>query len=201
MQNIQNKKENAFKNINLNWIKVITGPMFCGKTTELLKSIKRYKYAGINSICFISSLDTRNINTLKSRDGYEFDAIKISSSKDILTYLENNKDIHYDIIAIDEIQFCDSNIVSVVKTLAKMNHIVICSGLDLDYNANPFGSMPELLSIADEVIKLKAICMVCGGPATKTYLKNNKYRNSNNNILIGDINEYEARCNIHFNYK
>ncbi|MBQ5543378.1 MAG: thymidine kinase [Mycoplasmataceae bacterium] len=199
------KKSNVFKSMNENWIQVITGPMFSGKTTELLSFIERYSYAGINALGVMNEIDTRsNDDFIHSRNGHKLKAIKVKKSIDILDYvIKNELKNKIQIIAIDEVQFFDSEIVDVIKKLAKMKFIVICSGLDLDYNGNTFGQMPKLLAIADNVIKLTAICSVCGGAATKTYLKNHKKtKNTNTNpIVIADANMFEARCNKHFVYK
>ena len=199
------KKSNVFKSINENWIQVITGPMFSGKTTELLSFIERYSYAGINALGVMNEIDTRsNDDFIHSRNGHKLKAIKVKKSVDILEYvIKNELKNKIQIIAIDEVQFFDSEIVDVIKKLAKMKFIVICSGLDLDYNGNTFGQMPQLLAVADNVIKLTAICSVCGGAATKTYLTNHKKtKNTNDNpIVMGDINMFEARCNKHFVYK
>ena len=199
------KKNNVFKSINENWIQIITGPMFSGKTTEMISFIERYTYAGVKAIGFMHQLDTRsNDEFIHSRNGYKLKAIRVNNSLEILdSIIKNDLKNKVQIIAIDEVQFFDKEIVKVIKKLAKMKFIIICSGLDLDYNGNPFGSMPELLAIADSVLKLSAICSVCGGPATKTYLVNNKKNKNNkeNPILIGDTNMFEARCNKHFVYK
>ncbi len=197
------KKINAFKSINENWIQIITGPMFSGKTTEMLQTIKRYSYAGVKAVGFRNSVDTRNIEEfIESRNGYKLKAIKVKNASEILDYVIKHhlKDDTY-IVAIDEVQFYDFSIVDVIKQLAKMKFIVICTGLDLDYNGNPFGPMPQLLAIADDVLKLTAVCTVCGGPATKTFFLDNKDTKVNNPIIIGDLNEFEARCNKHFVYK
>lgn len=197
---------NIFKSINESWIVVITGPMFCGKTTEMLRIINRYSYAGIKTIAFSSILDTRsNSDFIISRDGYKIKAIKVNHSNEIIDCILKNKiDESFKIIAIDEVQFFDEEIVNVVRKLAKLKFIVICCGLDLDYKGNPFGPMPNLLAVADDVIKLNAICMVCGAPASKTFLLNSKnikgIKSETNEIIIGDSEKYEARCNKHFNY-
>ena len=199
------KKSNVFKSINENWIQVITGPMFSGKTTELLSFIERYSYAGIKTLGIMNELDTRsNDDFIHSRNGHKLQAIKVKKAEDILDYvIKNELKNKIQIIAIDEVQFFDNEIIKVVKKLAKMKFIVICSGLDSDYNGNAFGPMPELLAIADNVIKLTAICSVCGGAATKTYLTNHKKTKGvkTNPIIIGDTNMFEARCNKHFVYK
>lgn len=198
---------NIFTSINESWVIVITGPMFCGKTTEMLRIINRYSYAGVKAKIFNNKADTRNHdNYIQSRDGYKSSAIKVNDANEILKYVdEYDLQKEYKIIAIDETQFFDKNIVEVVKKLRDKKFIILCCGLDLDYKGNPFGSMPELLAIADDVIKLSAICTICGAPATKTFLINTNISpgisSKINEIIIGDAEKYEARCNKHFKYK
>ena len=114
--------------MNENWIQVITGPMFSGKTTELLSFIERYSYAGINALGIMNELDTRsNDDFIHSRNGHKLKAIKVKKSIDILDYIiKNELKNKIQIIAIDEVQFFDCEIVDVIKKLAKMKFIVIC---------------------------------------------------------------------------
>ena len=100
------------------------------------------------------------------------------------------------IVAIDEVQFFDENIILVVKKLSRRGIRVICAGLDLDYKSIPFGQIPYLLAIADEVVKVHAICTVCGAPAGKTFRK----EDTGPKILVGETDLYEARCSTHYDY-
>lgn len=185
-------KKNSLKHLDLNWIKVITGPMFSSKTTELLKTLNKYSYADLKSVVFLPNFDTRDKEKLLSRDGYVSDVIRINKSTEILDYLKEHKDVL--IIAIDELQFLEEDAYRTFIEIAKQNKIVICAGLDTNWKKEPFNTTKNVLAIADEVIKLCAVCKVCGAKATKTYKKV-----PNDNILsIGDANEYEARCNTCF---
>jgi thymidine kinase len=116
----------------------------------------------------------------------------VESAVDILLRLKDSTRV----VAVDEVQFFDEAIITVVIKLAARGYRVICAGLDLDYRAMPFGPIPGLLAVADEVMKIHAICTVCGAPATRTQrLSKSKAR-----ILLGETDEYEARCRGHYQY-
>ncbi|MBQ9688761.1 thymidine kinase [bacterium] len=173
---------------------LIAGPMSCGKTEELLRRIRRAKIARKQVKVISPTIDTReNGDYIKSRNGLFLDAIKVSCSMDILSVVEEDDRI----IAIDELQFFDEDIVEVVKTLMNMGKKVIGSGLDLDFKSQPFGQMPNLLAIATRVDKLTAVCMKCGCDfATRTQrLIDGKPADKNSpTIMIGGDETYEARC-------
>ncbi|MDD3150233.1 MAG: thymidine kinase [Candidatus Gastranaerophilales bacterium] len=173
---------------------MITGPMSCGKTEELLRRLKRAAIAGKKIKVFSPSLDTRILgNVIKSRNGTCQDAIKVNNSYEILSHIKDTDQI----IAIDELQFFDKNIVLVIKKLIKNNKKVIGTGLDLDFKEEPFGSMPELLVYADKVDKLTAICMKCGseyGVRTQRLIDGEPADKSSPLIMIGGDETYEARC-------
>lgn len=188
-------KKNAFKHLDLNWIKLITGPMFSGKTTELLKSLQRYSFADINSVLFSPQIDTRNQNYVSSRDGYKSNTLKIKDSKEILAYIHEHPNI--DIIGIDEVQFLEADCYKTLQEIAQLQKIVICCGLDTNWQQEAFPTTKNIMAIADDVVKLSAICKKCGGPATKTFKKSK----SKNIVSIGDVDEYEARCNNCMNEK
>ncbi|WP_284347650.1 thymidine kinase [Mycoplasmoides pneumoniae] len=173
------------------WIEVICGPMFSGKTEELLRKIKRWKLAKIPVIIFKPKIDTRQQHLVKSRNGHSDEAIEINSPLEIYDYLTKNR---FDVVAIDEAQFFSSEIVEVVKSLNDLGINVIVSGLDTDFRAEPFGSIPQLLAIADKICKLDAVCNVCGQLAQRTQRIVSK---SNETVLIGDIEAYEPRCKLH----
>lgn len=179
------------------WIEVICGPMFSGKTEELIKRLDKIKYAKKSFIVFKPVIDTRSKEQIVSRHNKAIPAIEISNADEILEYLANT-DKNYKVIAIDEVQFMDKDIVKVVKALAKQGHHVILAGLDKNFKAEPFGSMPELLAIADNVQKLIALCNVCGAPATFTYRIS---KNNDSEVLVGDSDTYEARCYEHYDYE
>lgn len=173
---------------------LVVGPMSCGKTEELLRRIKRAIIARKQVKIFSPVLDTRvGGDYIESRNGMVQDAIKVGTSKDIYRYIKAEDQI----IAIDEIQFFDKDIVEVVQKLMADGKKVIASGLDLDFKAQPFGSMPTLLCIADRVDKLSAICMKCGSEyANRTQrLVNGEPADINSPlIMIGGDENYEARC-------
>lgn len=173
---------------------LITGPMSCGKTEELLRRIKRCIIAQKKVKVISPSIDTRaKGDYIESRNGLWLDAITVKSAKDIMSNIEKDDEV----IAIDEIQFFDKDIVDVVRKLAEQGKRVIASGLDLDFKGEPFGSMPELLCIADKVDKLTAVCMKCGSDrATRTQRLINGFPADKSSplIMIGGDETYEARC-------
>lgn len=176
------------------WIEIICGPMFSGKTEELLKRLDKVKYSKHKYIVFKPSLDTRSNTKIISRWNNSHDAIEIQKSNDILDHLKSIKE-SYSVIAIDEVQFLDKDIVNVCQQLTKEGYHLIIAGLDKNFKAEPFGCMPEILAIADEVTKLCASCTQCGARATfSKRIENNSF----SEVLIGDKEIYEARCYKHY---
>lgn len=173
---------------------IITGPMSCGKTEELLRRVKRCIIAQKKVKVVSPQIDTRSKGDyIESRNGLWLDAITVKDANDILHRIYDSDEI----VAIDEIQFFDENIVNVVKTLINRGVRVIASGLDLDFKGEPFGYMPELLCLADKVDKLSAVCMKCGADnATRTQRLVNGIPVDKNSplIMIGGDETYEARC-------
>ena len=173
---------------------IITGPMSCGKTEELLRRIRRCKIAKKNIKIFSPAVDTREDGAfIKSRNGLTTEAIKIEHSVQILHHVKPEDEV----IAIDELQFFDDKIAKVITVLMNEGKAVIGTGLELDFKAEPFGSMPELMCLATRVDKLHAICMKCGCEhATRTQrLINGKPADKNSPlIMIGGDEAYEARC-------
>ena len=173
---------------------LITGPMSCGKTEELLRRIKRCIIAQKKVKVISPAVDTRaKGDYIESRNGLWLDAITVKSSRDILNHISPKDEV----IAIDEIQFFDEEIVSVVRKLAEQGKRVIASGWDLDFKGEPFGPMPQLLCIADKVDKLTAVCMKCGSDrATRTQRLVNGFPADKSSplIMIGGDETYEARC-------
>lgn len=176
------------------WFEMISGPMSCGKTEELLRRIKRAIIAKRHVKIFSPIVDTRvKGDYIESRNGLAQDAIKVALSTDILRYVEKDDDI----VAIDEIQFFDKDIVEVVRKLVSQGKKVIAAGLDMDFKAQPFGCMPELLCIADKVDKLSAICMKCGSEyanRTQRLVGGEPADKNSPLIMIGGDETYEARC-------
>jgi len=177
-------------------LEVITGCMFSGKSEELIRRVKRAMIAKMKVIIFKPVIDTRySVVEVVSHSGMRIKARPIVSSQDILNYVHKNTQV----VALDESQFFDMGIIEIVKFLVKNGKRVIIAGLDTDFRGEPFGPMPYLMALADEVIKLHAICNVCGGEATMTQrLINGKPANYNDPvILVGGFEKYEARCKKH----
>ena len=173
---------------------LITGPMSCGKTEELLRRIRRCEIAKKNLKVFSPSIDTREHGDyIKSRNGLTANAIKIEHSIDILKHVKP----YDEVIAIDELQFFDKDITNVITILMNEGKAVIGSGLELDFKSEPFGQMPELMCIATKVDKLHAICMKCRceeATRTQRLINGEPADKSSPLIMIGGDEAYEARC-------
>lgn len=173
---------------------LITGPMSCGKTEELLRRIRRCIIAKKKVKVISPDIDTRaKGDYIESRNGLWLDAIKVKHSIQIMSVVKPEDEV----VAIDELQFFDSNIVKVISKLMEEGKRVIGTGLELDFKCEPFGSMPELMCIATKVDKLHAVCMKCGcDHATRTQrLIDGKPADKNSPlIMIGGDETYEARC-------
>lgn len=173
---------------------LITGPMSCGKTEELLRRIRRLIIAQKNVKVISAEIDTRTKGDyIESRNGLWLDSYKVKVSNEILKIV-NEED---DVIAIDELQFFDENIISVINKLIESGKKIIGTGLDLDFKGEPFGYMPELMCYADKIDKLTAICMKCGSNyATRTQRLIGGIPADKNSplIMIGKDETYEARC-------
>ena len=177
-------------------LEVITGSMFCGKTDELIRRLRRATIARQKVQVFKPSIDNRySVEKVKSHAGGEFDALPIKYASEIAELLQPFTTV----VAIDEAQFFDQQIVSIVQNLADQGMRVIVAGLDTDFRGEPFGPMPELMAKAEVVDKLHAICMVCGEPASRTQrLVNNQPANYDDPVVIVGASEmYEARCRQH----
>jgi thymidine kinase len=175
------------------WIEVVLGPMYSGKSEELIRRVRRAKIAKQKVQVFKPVIDNRySKQDVVSHCGEKEEGVAVSDSSDILRLLEEDTAV----VAIDEAQFFDEGIIDVVTYIADRNKRVICAGLDMDFRGEPFGPMPALASIAEFVDKIQAICMVCGNPATRTQrLINGKPANfSDPIVLVGATESYEARC-------
>lgn len=182
-------------NGKLGRIEIITGCMFSGKTEELIRRTRRALLAGLNAQVFKPVVDTRHQTpTITSHDGSNYQAQVVNNASDILFEVYNETTV----IAVDEIQFFDHDIVVVCETLADNGKRVICAGLDMDFRGQPFGSVPDLMAIAEQIDKLQAICVVCGEGASRTQrLVVGKSVNEDEPIvLIGSFETYEARCRL-----
>jgi len=173
------------------WIEVVCGPMFSGKTEELIRRLRLAQIAKQRVQIFKPALDNRySEEHIASHNDQRFMCTPVPEAGKILELVGD----HTRIIGIDEAQFFDKSIINVCQKLANRGLRVIVAGLDQDYLARPFGPMPELLCIAESVLKLKAVCMVCGGLATKSQ----RITNETTQVVVGAINHYEARCRACF---
>ena len=179
------------------WVHVICGCMFCGKTDEMLRLLRRFSIAGRRVLLVKPSLDTRTDQvTVVSRSGAQHHAVAVESSADIVALVGDA-----DIVAVEEGQFFDERLPQVVEQLADAGKQVLVTGLDRDFRGIPFGPMPRLMALADQVTKLTAICMVCGEPATRTQrlIDGRPATADSPLIVIGGLGDetYEARCRQH----
>lgn len=165
---------------------MICGSMFSGKTEELIRRLKRAKIANLKVEIFKPAIDVRYDETnVVSHDANAIQSTPIDNSQTILLLSEG-----VDVVGIDEAQFFDDEICNVCETLALRGVRVIVAGLDMDYLGKPFGQMPYLLSIADYITKLHAICMQCGNIANVSYRKTAQ----EGQVLLGEKETYEPRC-------
>ncbi len=177
-------------------LEVVTGSMFSGKTDELIRRLRRATIARQKVQVFKPAIDNRYaVEKVRSHAGNDFDAIPIQCSGDILKLLEKDTTV----VAIDEAQFFDEELVGIVQSLANRGLRVIVAGLDTDFRGEPFGPMPVLMAQAEKVDKLQAICMVCGEAASRTQrLVNGKPAHYHDPVVIVGASElYEARCRKH----
>ena len=180
------------------WIEVIAGVMFSGKSEELLRRVRRAIIARKRVQVFKSRLDERysGIYTVSSHDGRTFEAIPADSS----TQISQQVDPMANVIAIDEAQFLDVGIIPLVTSLAGRGRRVIVAGTDTDFRGEPFGSMPQLMAVAEVVDKLHAICVLCGGPASRNQrlIAGKPAPYDSPTIMVGSTDSYEARCRMCF---
>ena len=173
-------------------VEVICGSMFSGKSEELLRRLKRARIAKKKYQLFKPAIDDRYSTTeVVSHSGDRLDCQVLKNSYQIIDSLENNTEI----VAFDEAQFFDSMLLETVTSLANMGKRVIIAGLDMDSSGKPFGPMPLLLAVAEEVLKLTAVCEECGEPATHTYRKTNEEKSQ---VFVGADDHYQARCRDHW---
>lgn len=178
--------EPHFKGQRSGWIEVICGSMFSGKTEELIRRLRRAKIANQNVEIFKPTIDTRYDETkVVSHDANFILSTPVKNSKNILDLVSN-----VNVVGVDEAQFFDADLPEVCQALALKGIRVIISGLDMDYKGKPFGPMPTLLSVAEYITKLHAICSHCGNLATHSYrLSADEAR-----VTLGEKDKYEARC-------
>ena len=176
------------------WIEVITGVMFSGKSEELIRRVRRAIIAKKKVQVFKSHLDDRynGVFSIASHDGRSVDAAPVDSAAQIAQQVSPLADV----IAIDEAQFLDAGIVDLATSLAAHGVRVIIAGTDTDFRGEPFGAMPQLMAVAEVVDKLHAICVICGGPASRNQrlLGGKPARYDSPTIMVGGHESYEARC-------
>ena len=168
------------------WIEVICGSMFSGKTEELIRRVRRAQIARQRVELFKPAIDTRySQDEIVSHDAQKLPSRVIKDANQIIPL-----SLEAQVVAIDEAQFYEPNLVDICSTLANMGKRVIVAGLDTDYRGEPFEPIPHLLAVAEYITKTHAICVICGNPANFTYRKTE----SNDQVLIGTSDIYEARC-------
>lgn len=178
------------------WIELICGSMFSGKSEELIRRVRRTQFAKQKIAVFKPLIDNRySEEAVVSHNGTSVIAIPVAQSTDIFQHI--NPEI--DVIAIDEAQFFDDEIVQVAQHLANSGHRVILAGLDQDFRGEPFGQMPAMMAIAEQVTKLQAVCAVCGSPASRTQrlIDGRPASYDDPVILVGASESYEPRCRHH----
>ncbi|PIR16955.1 MAG: thymidine kinase [Deltaproteobacteria bacterium CG11_big_fil_rev_8_21_14_0_20_49_13] len=169
------------------WIEVVCGPMFSGKTEELVRRVKLALIAKQRVQVFKPQIDDRYASEyIVSHSEQKVACTPVKNSRDILDLVKDNTRI----VGIDEAQFFDEGVTGVCEKLANRGIRVIVAGLDQDFTGRPFGHMPELLAIAESALKLKAVCMSCGGEACKTQ----RLIRASEQVMVGSGEAYEARC-------
>jgi thymidine kinase len=175
-------------------IEVITGPMFSGKSEELIRRLKRARIARQRVACYKPDIDLRYHRTsIASHSSQTHDATTVATVEDLKAALFPQL-AEIDVIGIDEAQFFDTRLIPLSVELVHLGKRVVMAGLDTTFNAEPFGPIPALMAIADEVTKLSAVCMVCGQPAIHTQ----RLGQSQELVVVGAAGVYEARCRAHF---
>ena len=172
-------------------IEVVCGSMFSGKTEELIRRVNRARIAKVNVEIFSPVADTRyDKSALVSHNLNSIPSKAVSKAAEILPLAS-----HIQVVGIDEAQFFDDELPNVCQTLADAGVRVIVAGLDMDFKGRPFGTMPQIMAIADSVTKLHAVCVKCGQQAMYSY----RLVPDDSKILLGEKESYEARCRNCFN--
>lgn len=183
------------RQLNIATIEVICGPMFSGKTEELIKRINYIKNMGKNIAVFKPNIDTRYEKSyVTSHNNICIEAISVKNSSEICNFLKLSK-MKISAIGIDEAQFFKKSLIKCISKIANSGIKVILSGLDEDFKGQPFGIMPEIMAIANKITKKYGICAICSALANKSYRLKNITKKQ---ILIGAAELYEARCEACF---
>jgi thymidine kinase len=175
-------------------IEVITGPMFSGKSEELIRRLKRARIAKLRVACFKPDLDVRYHRTaIASHSALTLEAITVANVEEMKALLMPGID-EIEVIGVDEVQFLGEALVKLANELVHLGKRVILAGLDTSFTGEPFEPVTHLMAIADEVIKLSAVCMQCGAPAIHTQ----RLGSNQSLVLVGAAGIYEARCRACF---
>lgn len=178
----------------IGWIELICGPMFSGKSEELIRRVRRAILARKKVQVFKSYLDDRygGLQAVHSHDGSRVDAEPIQSSTELMEKIRPDTQV----VAVDEVQFLDDGVVTVVNDLADRGLRVIVAGTDMDFRGAPFGPIAALLAVAEKIDKLHAICVKCGSPATRNQrlIDGHPAPAEGPTIQVGGLESYEARC-------
>ena len=176
------------------WVEVITGSMFSGKSEELIRRVRRALIARRRVQVFKSALDDRysGVERISSHAGSDVDAVPVRYSTEVAARVHPDTQV----IAVDEVQFLDDGIVDVISVLADRGARVIVAGIDMDFRGEPFGPMPRILTMAETVDKLHAICVVCGGAASRNQrlVDGEPAPYESPVVQVGGAESYEARC-------
>ena len=175
------------------WIEVVCGSMFCGKTEELIRRVRRAQIARQKIQVFKHSLDARYAEReVASHNGMQLEATPVENTAQLRSMIEPDSTV----IAVDEGQFFDDGLEALCEDLADEGMRVIVAGLDMDFRGEPFGPIPQLLARAERVDKLQAICVVCGGPASHTQrlIDGEPAAYDDPVIMVGANEVYQARC-------
>ncbi|SES82273.1 thymidine kinase [Natronincola peptidivorans] len=175
-------------------IEVIVGPMYAGKSEELIRRVNRAQIAELKVVVFKPAIDDRYCGgNITSHNGKQLKCIAIDGAEEIMNYIEKED---FDVLAIDEVQFLGEAVIEVCQRVADKGKRVIVSGLDMDFRGEPFSVLPHLMAMAEYVTKLTAVCMVCKMPATRTQrlVNGQPAKYSDPIILVGAKESYEARC-------
>lgn len=175
------------------WIEVICGSMFCGKTEELIRRVRRARIARQKVQVFKPAIDTRYAEReVTSHNGLQVEAVPVENTAQIRETIAADTTV----VALDEVQFFDEDVIALCDELAMQGKRVIVAGLDMDFRGEPFGPVPALMARAERVDKLRAICVVCGAPASRTQrlIDGQPAAYDDPVILVGASEVYEARC-------
>lgn len=182
-----------YNNSSKGRLEVICGSMFSGKSEELIRRLRRAEFAQFTVQVFKPRIDNRTtLDHIHAHSGDKLAACPVEKADELLTLIKKETKV----IGIDEVQFLDKNIIEMILSLIEAGKRVIVAGLDLDFRGIPFGCMPALLAIADEVVKLKAVCMHCGNDAhfTQRLVNGEPAKFNDPLIVIGAQECYQARC-------